>query len=69
LEKIDRPLTVYAVLQKEGQAPYTIHADYLKSIKRYQIDADLKYIMTEKVNGDYQLSVISEDPRAQAKYE
>lgn len=40
-EKQDRPSTVYALLQKGDQIPYSIHADYIEAIKRYQIDASL----------------------------
>jgi hypothetical protein len=67
-EKTDRPLSVYATLQKEGQIPYTIQADYLSSIKRYQIDANLAYLMIDQVNGNYKLSVVAEDPRSEESF-
>lgn len=48
--------------------PYSLHADYLENIKRYQIDADLKYTMSDKVNGIYKVSVVAEDPRTSESF-
>lgn len=55
-------------MQKEGQIPYSIHADYIESIKRYQIDASLQYLISDKINGDYNLKIVVEDPRAINSY-
>jgi len=44
-EKIDRPQTVYATLQKENQIKYALHADYLPEAKMYAIDASLQLLM------------------------
>jgi hypothetical protein len=41
----DRPATVYAILSREGQVPYSFHADYVAGIQRYQIDADLAFMI------------------------
>ena len=47
-EMQDHPAAVYITLIKDAdQLPYTVHADYIPSIKRYQIFADLKLLMKE----------------------
>lgn len=51
-------------LQKDDQNPYSAHADYIKSIQRYQIDFDLRYLITDLINGDYKIVAHIEDPRA-----
>lgn len=61
----DQPSSVYITLEKdEDLLPYTVHADFIPSIKRYQVFSDLKLLMKEQINGDYSLKVHVEDPRA-----
>lgn len=55
---------MFVTLQKDDQLPYTVHADYIKSIQRYQIDFDLRYLIKEMINGDYKMVVHIDDPRA-----
>jgi hypothetical protein len=55
-EKSDIPQTVFITFSKEGMIPYTVQADYLKAIQRYQVGTDLRFLMKEKVNGDYKLT-------------
>lgn len=43
---------------------YSVHADFIPSIKRYQIFVDLRFLMREKINGNYDLHLRVEDPRA-----
>jgi hypothetical protein len=56
---------VYLTLAKEGGNPYSVHADYLSTIKRHQIAVDLTYLMPEKINGNYRMTLFVEDPRAE----
>ena len=51
-------------LQKDDQLAYSAHADYIKSIERFQIDFDLRYLITSQINGDYKMVVHISDPRA-----
>jgi hypothetical protein len=46
-KEVDWPQTVFVTLKKEGGIPYSIHSDYIESIKRHQIDADLRFIIKE----------------------
>ena len=62
---LDHPNAVFITLIKDqDQQPYTVHADYIPSIKRYQIFSDLKLLMKEQINGDYALRAHVEDPRS-----
>jgi len=62
---VDYPQSVYITLQRDDEMiPYTVHADYIAAIKRYQIFSDLVRLMKEEINGDYKLKVHVEDPRA-----
>ena len=47
---------------------YSVHADFIAAIKRYQIFVDLRSLLREKVNGVYALKVVVEDPRAMNKF-
>lgn len=50
--------------------PYSVHADFIPSIKRYQIFVDLRFLMQfYHVNGDYNLHVHVEDTRALAPFD
>lgn len=63
-EKVDRPQSVYVTLQKDDQMPYSVHADYLENIKRYQIAVHLGQLIPQQINGDYKVFAHAEDPRA-----
>ena len=61
----DQPSSVFITLIKDMEnLPYTVHADYIPAIKRFQIFSDLKLLMKEQINGDYALRAHVEDPRA-----
>ena len=47
-EMQDQPAAVFITLIKDMEnLPYTVHADYIPAIKRYQIFSDLKLLMKE----------------------
>lgn len=56
-------------LQKEDQIAYSIHADYVSSIKRHQIGAHLGQLMPQQINGDYKLYLHVQDPRSVNTFE
>ena len=61
----DVPAAVFITLIKDmDNLPYTVHADYIPAIKRFQVFADLKLLMKEQINGDYALRAHVEDQRA-----
>jgi len=64
----DHPLAVYITLQKEDQIAYSVHADYISQLKRYQVYANLMNLMPQRVNGDYEVVLHVEDPRAEASF-
>lgn len=63
-DKTEYPKTLYITLQKDDQLPFTAHSDYIKSIQRYQIDFDLRYLIKDLINGDYKVVAHIEDHRA-----
>ena len=38
---VDQPASVYLTLQKDKEIAYSVHADYIPAIKRYQIFTNL----------------------------
>lgn len=62
----DQPQAVYITLQKENQLPYSIHADFIPEIKRYQVFANLNNLLTHKINGEYKMTLHIEDPRIES---
>lgn len=62
-DMVDHPSSVYLTLQKENQVIYSVHADYVPAIKRYQIFANLKNLMPQRINGDYNVVLHVTDPR------
>lgn len=63
-ETKERPSTMWAIYQKKGQLPYQVQGTYDSATDSYKITANLRELLKEKVNGNYQLSVHSADPRA-----
>jgi hypothetical protein len=60
----DHPQAVYLTLKKEGQIAYSLHADYIPQIKCYQVYANFNTLMPQRINGEYDLTLHVEDPRA-----
>lgn len=47
-DMVYQPASVSITLEKdEEQLPYTVHADFIPQIKRYQVFSDLKLLMKE----------------------
>ena len=62
-----RPASVYiTLLRDEDMIPYTRHATYNSSTKSYIVKSDLRKAMREQINGDYNLLVHVDDPRAES---
>ena len=63
-EKHDLPKSVYATLQKDDQVPFNVHLDFIEDGKLYYVASNLKFLIPNKINGDYKLQVHCEDPRS-----
>ena len=62
----DQPQAVFITLQKENQVAYSVHADYIPEIQRYQVFANLNNLLTHKINGEYTMTPHIEDPRMES---
>ena len=60
-----RPASVYiTLLRDEDMIAYTRHARYNSTTKKYIVQSDLRMQMKEQINGDYNLVLHIDDPRA-----
>ena len=50
-------VSIFAVLRKEGNLPYQFAAKYNESTNKYVLHAILKDLLTEKINGEYKLTL------------
>jgi hypothetical protein len=54
-------INMYAVLRKEGNRAYQFNAVYNKETEKFDLHANLKDLLIERVNGDYKLELHAHD--------
>lgn len=54
-------INMFAVLRKDGNLAYQFNAVYNKDTEKFDLHANLKDLLVEKVNGDYKLELHAHD--------